>query len=280
MNSIIRVLPLRYWKYYLQNAENIGRWSFKEKSASLSLNKNRLMKMVKMGLAFLLAFASFTGIKAQTADEIVNKYVDAIGGKDKIQRVKTVYMENTSQVMGNEGPSTINIVNGTGYKLVSEMNGQTIIMVITDKGGWQVNPFAGATTPTALPDEIFKQSKGKLDAFGPLYNYAAKGNRVELQGKEGNAYKLKVTSPDSVEFTILIDTTTFYMTKLSTTANFMGQPIELTSTYSDFKKGDLGLVFPYSVEISYGGQFSVTTTVKKIELNKTVDPSIFVMPKS
>ena len=46
------------------------------------------------------------------------------------QQVKTVYMESTSQVMGNEGPSTINMVNGIGYKVVSEMNGQTFIMVL------------------------------------------------------------------------------------------------------------------------------------------------------
>jgi outer membrane lipoprotein-sorting protein len=256
------------------------RWSFKEKSASLSLNKKILMKLVKMGIGLLLAFTGFSAIQAQTADEIVAKYIDALGGKDKLQQVKTVYMESTSQVMGNEGPSTINVINGVGYKLVSEMNGQTVIMVITDKGGWQVNPYAGATTPTALPDEIFKQGRGKLDAFGPLYNYVAKGNKIELQGKDGNAYKLKVTSSDSVEFNILIDATTYYMTKVSTTTSFMGQSIELTSTYSNFKKTDMGIVFPYSVEISYGGQFSITSTVNKVEFNKKIDPSIFDMPKS
>jgi outer membrane lipoprotein-sorting protein len=255
-------------------------WLFKEKTASLSLNKNSLMKMVKMGVALLLAVTGFSGLRAQTADEIVNKYVDAIGGKDKIEQIKTVYMENTSLVMGNEGPSTINIVNGVGYKLVSDFNGQSIIMVITDKGGWQVNPFAGATNPTPLPDELFKQSKGKLDVTGPLYNYAAKGNKVELQGKEGNDYKLKVTSPDSTVMTVYIDATTYFMTKLVTTASMMGQTMEVTSTFSNFKKVDMGLVFPYGIELSYGGQFTVTTTVKKIELNKTIDPSIFVMPKS
>lgn len=238
------------------------------------------MKFVKMGMAFMLAIVSMSVLHAQTVDEIVNKYVDAIGGKDKLQQIKTVYMENTSQVMGSEGPSTINVVNGTGYKLVSEINGQTIIMCVTDKGGWQVNPFAGATSPTPLPEEMLKQSRAKLDVTGPLYNYAAKGNKVELLGKDGNAYKLKVTDKDSVETTVYIDATTYYMTKLSTSAQFMGQTMEVSSTFTNFKKGDLGLVFPYGIEISYGGQFSVNTTVNKIELNKTIDPSIFIMPKS
>ena len=99
-------------------------------------------------------------------------------------------------------------------------------------------------------------------------------------GKEGSAYKLKVTSQDSTESTVFIDTTTFYMTKLIASATMMGQTMEVSSSFSNFKKGDMGLVFPYLVEISYGGQFNITTTVNKIELNKTIDPTVFDMPKS
>jgi outer membrane lipoprotein-sorting protein len=238
------------------------------------------MKMAKWGAAILITVAGFGTIQAQTADEIIAKYIDAVGGKDKLSQIKTIYMENTNHVMGNDGPSTINAVDGLGYKIVSEINGQTIIMVITNKGGWQVNPYAGAATPTPMPDEIFKQSKSKLDVRGPLYDYAAKGNKVELLGKEGGAYKLKLTDKDNQESTILIDTSTYYMTKLTNSANFMGQTIELSTAFSDFKKGDMGLVFPYALEISYGGQFTVSSTVNKIELNKTIDPAIFVMPKS
>ena len=236
------------------------------------------MKMVKIGMILLTAL-SFSAIQAQTADEIVNKYIDAVGGKDKLAQIKTVYMENTSEVMGNSGPSTINIVNGLGYKMTSDFNGQTVIICVTDKGGWQVNPFAGAATASPLPDDVIKQTKGRMDATGPLYNYAAKGNKVELLGKEGNDYKLKVTSADSTVYTMYIDGTTYYLTKIVTTATVMGSPVEAVTNFSNFKKADMGLVFPYTIEINYG-QFVINTTVNKIELNKTIDPSIFEMPKS
>ncbi len=239
------------------------------------------MKLVKMSMALLLAAISFSGIQAQTADEIVNKYIDALGGKDKLQQVKTVYMENTSSAMGNEGPSTINLVTGVGFKIVSDFNGQSVIIAVTNKGGWQVNPFQGASAPTPMPDEMLKQSKGRLDPFGALNNYASKGNKVELQGRDGNAFKLKVTSADSIETTIYVDTTTYYITKVVSTAQMMGQTMEVTTTFSNYKKVDpAGVFFPYSYEISYGGQFSITTTVNKIEVNKTIDPTIFDMPKS
>jgi outer membrane lipoprotein-sorting protein len=238
------------------------------------------MKMMKMGMAMMLTLSVFSGIRAQTADEIVNKYINAIGGKDKLEQVKTVYMENTVQVMGNEGPSKTSVINGKAFRLESEVNGQKMIQVFTDKGGWQVNPFMGAATPTPLPDELYKQSKGQIDITGPLYNYAAKGNKVELLGKEGNLYKLKVTNKDSVESNWYIDDATYFLVKMTKSGQMMGQSMEITISFSNFKKSDFGITFPFTTEISYGGQFNITSNLNKIEVNKTIDPAIFEMPKS
>jgi hypothetical protein len=253
---------------------------FKEKSGYLYLNKNRFMNMVKTGLTFLLAIAGFSFSKAQTADEIVNKYVDAMGGKDKLGQIKTVYVANTTQAMGNEGPSTTQIIDGKAFRLDYEINGQKTTQVYTDKGGWQINPFMGATTAQPIPEEMYKQSKGQLYFTGPLYNYAAKGNKVELLGKDGNAYKLKITNTDSVETIAYIDAATYYLTKITRQTNFMGNSMELTVSFSNFKKTDFGITIPYTTEINYGGQFSVTNNITKIEFNKTIDPAVFEMPKS
>jgi hypothetical protein len=238
------------------------------------------MKIVKMGLALLMVMTGFNAVRAQTADEIIDKYVNAMGGKDKLDQLKSAYVVGTVQMMGNETPSTTSILNGKGYRLEYESQGQKVVQVFTDKGGWQINPMMGSTTPQPLPDEMFKESRGQIYLTGPLYNYAAKGNKVELQGKEGNTYKLKVTNIDSVETIVYIDATTYYLTKLTRTGHFMGQTMEVTISFSDFKKTDLGTVFPYSTEINIGGQFSITTTVNKVELNKPIDPAIFEMPKS
>ena len=49
---------------------------------------------------------------------------------------------------------------------------------------------------------------------------------------------------------------------------------------SDYRKTDVGYMVPYAMDIDLGGQFSLTIAVKKVELNKTIDPAIFAMPKA
>jgi hypothetical protein len=238
------------------------------------------MNMVKTGLTFLLAVTSFIVVRSQTADEIVNKYVDAMGGKDKLEQVKTVYVTNSTQVMGNETASTSQMINGKAFRLDFEMNGQKSTQVYTaDKGGWQINPFMGATTAQPIPDDVYKQSKGQI-YFSPFYNYAARGLKVELLGKDGDAYKLKFTNTDSVETIAYVDAATYYLTKITRQATMMGQNLELTVTFSNFKKTDFGITVPFTTEINYGGQFVITNNINKIEFNKTIDPAVFEMPKS
>jgi outer membrane lipoprotein-sorting protein len=238
------------------------------------------MNLTKMGVVFLASATGFLSIQAQTADDIVNKYVEALGGKAKLEQIKSAYIMGNTQVMGNNAQSTTRILEGKGFRLEYEANGQKVVQVFTDKGGWQINPMMGSTTAQPIPDEMYKGSRGQIFITGPLFNYAAKGNKVELVGKEGNDYKLKITNVDSVETTVYIDGSTYYLTKLTRQANFMGQPTEMTINFSNFKKTDFGVVFPYQTEINIGGQFTITSTLDKVEINKPVDPAIFEMPKS
>jgi hypothetical protein len=57
------------------------------------------------------------------------------------------------------------------------------------------------------------------------------------------------------------------------------QDVDITTKYSDHRKTELGYVIPYAIDVDFGGQFGLTIAVKKVELNKTIDPAIFAMPK-
>lgn len=215
---------------------------------------------------------------AQTADQIVSKYVVAIGGKDAISQVKSMYMESSVQVMGNESPSTTMIVDGVGFKSETDINGTKIVTCYTDKGGWSINPMAGANDPTPMPEDVYNAGKGQINVGGPLYDYAAKGSKVESFGKEGDAYKIKLTTKENVESIYLIDSTSYLVTSVMSKGKMQDQQVDITTKLSDYRKTDLGYVIPYGINIDFG-QFALSVAVKKVEFNKTIDPAVFAMGK-
>ena len=234
--------------------------------------------LMKKSFILLVVVLACTNLRAQTADEIVAKHVTAIGGKTAVDATKSLYIESSIEVMGNEGPSTTWIVNGKAAKSESEIGGSKIVQCITDKGGWMINPFAGATTATAIPDEQLKPLKGQINVGGPLYNYAAKGSKVELLGKDTADYKIKLTNADGIVVTFFINMKTWLIDRAVSTNTMQGQDIETTVTFSDYRKLDGGLVLNFGQQISTP-MYSLNITHKKVEVNKDIDPAIFEMPK-
>lgn len=219
---------------------------------------------------------------APTADEIVQKYVAAIGGKDAVSQVKSISMEGSVQVMGTDAPSTTLIVDGVGYKSETEFNGAKIVTCYNDKGGWNVNPMTGAADATPMPDDQYKLGKSNIYVGGALYDYAGKGGKVELLPADatGKTFKIKLTTKDNIESVYVIDAATYLIKSTTTKAKMQDQDVDLTSTFSDYRKTDVGYQVPYTIDLDFGGQFSLTVTVKKVELNKTIDPAVFAMPKA
>ncbi|HTS43378.1 MAG TPA: hypothetical protein VMH01_03205 [Puia sp.] len=242
------------------------------------------MKALKFASLFLMAMTGVVVLHAQTVDEIINKYIDAIGGKDKLNSMKTVYVESSVEVMGNEAPSTTYIIFGKGLKSETDFGGQKIIQCVTDHGGWMINPMMGQTSAQELPADQLKGSAAQFTAGGVLLDYAAKGSKAELQGKEDvngvSAYKILVTTKDSAVQTYYIDPTTYYILKTVTTVVANGQSVETTVTFSNYQKTDFGYVVPMVQQISLPQGFTVNITNKKVEVNKDIDPKIFDMPKS
>ena len=237
---------------------------------------------MKTFLLGLTAVFSIAFVQAQTADEIIAKHLDAIGGKDKLSQVNSLYIESGTEVMGNEMETKTTIVNGKGYRNESDFNGQKLIQVMTDKGGWAINPFAGSSDPAPIPEDQFKMGQDQIYIAGGLADYAAHGGKVELVGQEKvgdiNAYKIKYTNKDSGEVLYYIDPTTYQTIQAVRKGSAMGQDVTITASFSNYQKTDAGISIPYTTNIDMG-QFALKVNVKKVEVNKTVDPTIFDMPK-
>jgi hypothetical protein len=245
------------------------------------------MKRIVIIFAAIQLIGVFQNLQAQTVDDVINKYVEALGGKEKVQGIKSVYQEGVS-VMPNGNELTIKTWRVQDKLFRREvqfgMGGQTTI--VTDKEGWRSNPRNGGAFE-AIPEDRLKGQQTELDCVSPLINYAAKGSTAELLGKEqvdGNElYKIKLTPKSGNAIMYYIDPKTWYLVRETRTGaggpgggggrgQNAGGDNTVNINYSNYQKTDDGYVFPFTM--SMGGQGS-GLTFEKIEVNKPVDAKMY-----
>ena len=210
---------------------------------------------------------------AQTADEIVGKYITAMGGTEKLASLNTVKMEGNMSVQGMEIPVVITKSHLKGMRLDLEIMGTSNYQIINDKTAWIFFPIQQMDAPQEMPAEQYSSAKSQLDVRGALAGYKEKGYTIEVAGNEKvdgkDAHKLKLTKGADVVY-YFIDAATGYILKTASTADVNGQSMEIETSFSDYKKNAEGFVFPYSMTTMQG-----TISFDKISANVPVDEKIF-----
>lgn len=242
-------------------------------SGNFPSNKTENMKSLK---TLLFAAAAFTiqSVTAQTADEVVNNYVNAMGGKEKLASLNSVKMTGSINAQGMDIPITMTRVQQKGMRLDMEIMGSANYQMMNETEGWVFMPVMGMTEPKKMEDEQFKSGVSQMDIQGSLFNYKDKGNTVELAGADKvdgkDAIKLTVTSKAGKVTTYWLDAKTYFLIKTSSKAEMQGQEMDMETTFADYKQNADGFWFPYSMTTMNG-----TITYEKIETNVKVDESIF-----
>jgi hypothetical protein len=240
------------------------------------------MKNKKILTLAVIALLGASYVSAQTADEIIGKYIQAIGGKAELGKITSLYTESTLDIMGMQGIIKSTTLNGKGMKQEMDIMGNIIATCYTDKGGWSINPMTGSTSAEPMPDAQYNSGKDNIFIGGAFVNYPENGYKAVLLGNEAvgdiNAYKIKITLPDSSSSEYFFDPTTFLLVKSIQQVDMQGQMVDNVITLSDYQQTE-GYTAPHKMEVSIaGGQFTMTMAVTKVEINVPVDEAIFVKP--
>ena len=235
-------------------------------------------------------------VSAQTADEIVSKNIEALGGKDKLNSLHTLYLEGVSVMAnGNEIDSKIWRVKDQLFRQEISFGMGNVVIVVTPKQGWKSNPRNGGNFE-AIPDEQLKAMQMQLDLSGPLVDYAAKGNTLELLGRDtintSPCYKIRLSGQSGQSIIYYIDASTYYILRETRKGSGMfggrrrgnggtdGTAANADPTYnidySDYQKTPEGFILPYSMVIGGGAK----TSFEKIEVNKPVDEAKLSKPEN
>ena len=238
----------------------------------------RRVLLLLAGLALLAANAS-----AQTAEEIVAKYVKTVGGANKIQAVKTLRKTGTFNGGGGfEAPIIEENKRNNMVRQEFSLQGLTAVNAYDGHTGWKIEPWQGKKDAEPLGEEEMKQIVEDSDFDGPLVNYQQKGNKVEFVGMEPvegtDAFKLKVTLASGDVRYYFMDTDYFVPIKIETKRMVRGAEREYETSLGDYKEVN-GWYMPFSVESNVKGSPNrAKVTFEKIEANVAIDDSRFRMP--
>src|SRR5499427_8114217 len=241
------------------------------------------MRKILPGIIGLALFAM--PVSAQTADEIIAKYVKTIGGAEKIEAIKT--LRRTGKFTGGGGFEAVVIQENKRTEMARQefsIQGMTGVTAYDGKTGWKIEPWGGKKDPEALGEEEMKGIQEDADFDGPLVNYQQKGNKVEFVGAEPvegtDAFKLKVTLKNGDVRYYFMDTDYYVPIKIETKRMVRGAEREFETTLGDYKQV-AGVYWPFSMETSAkGSSEKQKLTFEKIEANVSIDDGRFFVPGS
>jgi hypothetical protein len=240
------------------------------------------MKKKTRSMALFLLLPITTA--AQTAEEIVKNVLDARGGVAKLKAVQSERVTGRLAFQnGAEGSFVVELKRPLKMHVEISIEGQKIIRVYDGKSsGWTSNPFAGTKEVEPLSSEELKNISDESDFDGPLVDYKAKGNQLELVGKEmldaKPVYRLKVTNKNGDVRSYFFDASSFLLLKWAGTRKTGEQELPWESLYSDFREVH-GLKYPFRIDQgSPGTEIKQTLIAEKFEIDPPIDDSRFTKP--
>jgi len=249
--------------------------------------------MKKLFTLLLIGFLSIQSGFAQTADEIVNHYLENIGGVEKLSQLEGLYMEAKTQAQGMDIPIELYSFKDGKQKVSANLQGQNFVQVAFDgNNAWHTN-FMNMSPEKMDAEATENMKRSTKDNFpNPFLDYKKKGFKLELVGSEeiegAETFKIKLTQkPVLVDGKEVPNEMYFYFDK----ENFVPLVVEtevksgqakggiMQQVFSDYQEVD-GLYFPFSTANKFNGQVGQTITVEKITLNPEKDEKMFVMPEA
>lgn len=238
------------------------------------------MKTINSLLAVLILLIAVPA-SAQTAEEIVNNYVENIGGKKAWDDVKATKMVASVNQGGMEIPVTIYNTRDGKMAIVINIQGQEITQMAYDGETFWTTNFMTMKPEKSTTEMTQNMALNKNDFPSPIMNAKANKYAMEYVGKETKegteTYKVKVTQePVTVNGTQVPSISYYYFD----TENYVPIVMETTQEngqmmsigMSDYQEVN-GLYFPFA--LTQAGQ---PIEVKEIIVNPEIPESLFSFP--
>jgi len=243
------------------------------------MKKHFTLGILTLFLLNLLFIPSFS----QEIADILDKMIEASGGRKALERIKDTTISGTVEMtqMGLSGTMTFYHKEPNKFRQDIEVMGMVITSAFDGELAWTVNPQTGSTEE--LPEQAAEMVKREALSFGnSVFLYPEKfGVVFSYKGKEKVETKdylvLEQTFPDGHVTVLYVDPETYLIYKSKETSmNQMGSEVEQELFYSDYKEVN-GTKYPHFIKILQDGEEFGSMTVTELNFNTGLEDSLFKM---
>lgn len=233
---------------------------------------------------FLLSLLTSPGY-SQKASDILDKMIDAQGGREVLASIKDTTISCSIEMigMGASGLGTVYHKEPNKIRADMEIMGMVITLASDGETAWMINPQTGSTEEMSgkeaedLKRDAFDFGYSALlypEKYGITYAYKGK-EKIE----EKDYFVLEQTLSDGHKKTLYIDSKTYLTFKIKDiTLNDTGVEVEEEEFRSDYKKVD-GVMFYHSITSFEDGGETEKITVINVRFNTGLEDSLFKMSK-
>ncbi|MDX5348949.1 MAG: insulinase family protein [Hymenobacteraceae bacterium] len=208
-----------------------------------------------------------------TAETVLAAYIKALGGKEKIEKVKDLTVKSTIAVQGMNLDVTQSQKGTDKFFMEMKMGAMPLQQVV-------INGEKGKLTAQGQSQEIsgdmLAEQKLRFDSFVES-RYDKLGVQKKLVGMEDingkMAYLMEVTLPGGKKVSQYFDKDSGLKVKEVASEDTPNGPISQTVTYTDYKEVN-GIKFPHTTEMVVGPQV-LKTQVSSIDINKGIKDDQF-----
>jgi zinc protease len=210
------------------------------------------------------------------------KFVQALGGKDKVSAVKAIEQKSTSLRHTPQGEVSIESDNFVEYPdhVYSQLSTPMgkMIMAAWPGASYMNAGGQGGEMPPPAKEEALKSLKRDVIAVAqhlddPKYTFTAAGTK-KIREVEANVLKINA---DGAEATWYLDPKTDLPLRSEFSALGQAGPVNRASEYSDWKSFS-GVNLYTNRAVSDNGKPSAKDTIKEWVINPKIDPKIWEKP--
>ena len=248
-----------------------------------------MYRILTASLSLLLL--SNVAVYAQNVDQIVFHMVQALGGKEKLQSINSLYQEGTC-VLDNDSEVKMRIwrVFDRLYRQEIDYGVGKVVVIVTPRQGWISSPRTGGVFK-ALEAEQLRALQTEIDPAGVFIDYRQKGDKIEKLGIDSvdghPCYKLRVWFPNNESILYWVDQQSWYPRKERRhgggivgggggNGGWSGNVDGMVDIgLDDWRAIPGGYVLPYAITIGGLGKVGIT----KVQINGTVNVEGLSKPK-